>query len=166
MLPNFFLVGAAKSGTTYIYECLSKHPNVFLPLYRSEVHFFDRNYQKGLNYYEKKYHKWRGEEAVGDMTPSYMQDLNIANLIYKNFPNAKIIFCLRNPVKRSHSAYWHIYRNTKFNYSFRECFNQRHSIFKQSLYYEKVKKYYDLFPPKNILVLIYKDLKKKSCKIS
>lgn len=158
VLPNFILVGAEKCATTWIYFCLKEHPEVYLPPYRTEVHFFDRNYSKGIKFYKKFYKFWKGEKAIGDITPSYIYDINVAELIAKHLPNAKIIFSLRNPVYRCYSDYFHLLRNTKLDLSFEEII-QNKDFLNKSLYYEKVKKYFEFFPREKILVVIFEKLK-------
>ena len=53
ILPNFFSIGAKRSGTTWLYEILKNHPEVYLSPYRKETHFFTSQYEKGLNWYKK-----------------------------------------------------------------------------------------------------------------
>lgn len=158
MFPNFILVGVDKSATTWIYKCLIEHPDIYFPPYRSEVHFFDRNYEKGISFYKKFYSKYNNEKAVGDLTPTYMHNEKIAELIKYHLPNAKIIFSLRHPVNRIYSEYLHLYRNTNMNISFRKM-TENKEFLRKSLYYEKVKKYFDLFPRNNILILIFETIR-------
>ena len=55
-LPNFMCIGAAKSGTTTLYDILKQHPEIFIPAFK-EPHFFDipENYNNGIEWYEKNY---------------------------------------------------------------------------------------------------------------
>jgi len=160
ILPNFILAGVEKSGTTWLYHCLLDHPDIYLPPYRSEVHFFDRNYRKGLDFYKKFYRSYKGQKAIGDMTPSYMYKEKIAELISFHMPNAKIMFSLRNPVDRCYSDYLHLYRNTKLDLSFNEMIRNK-AFLNKSFYYAKVKKYFDCFPKEKILVILFENLTKK-----
>ena len=50
MLPDFLIIGAARCGTTSLYEYLVQHPNI-VPATGKEVYFFDKKYSKGLNWY-------------------------------------------------------------------------------------------------------------------
>lgn len=156
-LPNFFLVGFEKSATTWLYNCLQEHPKIFLPPHRSEVHFFDRNYDKGIDFYRKFYRKSKNEKAVGDMTPSYIQDPNIARLIARNFPHAKIIISLRNPVDRLFSDYLHQNRNTRTNIVLSDYLKNKNYL-ERSLYYKKVKEYFNLFKKNEIFIIIFEKI--------
>ncbi|MHA1384510.1 MAG: sulfotransferase family protein [Candidatus Helarchaeota archaeon] len=157
-MPNFFLVGVEKSATTWIYNCLKEHPEIFLPPFRSEVHFFDRNYDKGIEFYRKFYKSCKNEIAIGDITPSYMYNNEIAERIVSHFPKAKIIFSLRNPVDRCYSHYLHLKRNRNLNISFSSMV-RKEDFLNKSLYYAKVKTYFDLFPRENILILLFEKIK-------
>src|SRR5918999_891653 len=88
-LPNFFIVGAAKSGTTALYRYLRQHPDVYLPDVK-EPRFFaydpdDRTRYAGprahelidsvvkdRDAYEALYAGVDGESAVGDVSPAYL----------------------------------------------------------------------------------------------
>ena len=69
-LPNFICVGANKAGTTSLQELLKQHPDVYLPE-EKEIHYFDndKSYGVGIEWYQKYYHKFDGQKAVGDISP-------------------------------------------------------------------------------------------------
>jgi hypothetical protein len=86
----------------------------------------------------------------------------VARKIRNAFPEVKILVCLRNPIDRAYSQFYFAkYRQgiEKCCRNFMEAF-ERHPNFYyySSLYYEQLKRYFDLFPRKNILVLIYEDI--------
>lgn len=67
-LPTFIISGAPKSGTSSLWSYVRQHPNVFMPDPK-EIGFFDYNYDRGLEWYRKKFRGHDGEEAVGEATP-------------------------------------------------------------------------------------------------
>ena len=74
--PNFFCLGASKSGTTSIYKTLGSHPEVYNSIFK-EPHFFDneQNYIKGFDWYIKNfYKKVKNEKIISDFTPTYLYD--------------------------------------------------------------------------------------------
>ncbi len=101
ILPNFIIVGAPKGGTRSLINNLSEHPNVFTV--EPQTFFFDRNFEKGLEYYSKFFNDWDDEEAIGEKTPSYLASRKAPKRIYDTIPNVKLIFLLRDPVKRAYS---------------------------------------------------------------
>ena len=60
MLPNLLVIGASRAGTTWIDANLRRHPEVFMHATK-ELHFFDRHYDKGLEYYEKCFEGYGGQ---------------------------------------------------------------------------------------------------------
>jgi hypothetical protein len=109
VLPNFICPGAAKAGTTSLYEILVQHPDVFLSDVTKEAHFFDydTNYENGLSWYSDTFFKkHKSEQAVGDITPLYMFLPQAVERIHRDLGSKlKFIFMLRDPVERAYSHY-------------------------------------------------------------
>lgn len=104
--PNFFILGAGKCGTTSLYRYLNQHPDVFLANPK-ETHFFDLNYEVGMDEYWKRYFsQYTCELAIGEATPSYCFLPFVAKRIFKECPDARLILILRNPVERAYSTWW------------------------------------------------------------
>ena len=57
--PDFLIVGASKSGSTWLSGCLQDHPEVYIP-YGPTIDFFGRFYNKGLEWYEAHFRKYGG----------------------------------------------------------------------------------------------------------
>lgn len=115
-LPDVFIVGAQKAGTTSLYAYLMKHPQI-IPSKFKEHYFFhnSHHFEKGLNFYKsgfasRLYAKWR-EIKTGsavhcmDATANYFEFPESAKRIAGRIPNAKVIVLLRNPVDRAWSHY-------------------------------------------------------------
>lgn len=123
LLPNFFVVGAQKSGTTSLHHYLAEHPDIFLPD-QKETKFFveDTQYAHGIEYYAEKYFSaCKDEKAVGEVDPDYMYFKTGAERIKRHIPNAKLIFIFRNPVYRAFSGYVMAYRRGLELNSFEEA---------------------------------------------
>lgn len=109
--PDFFLVGAPKSGTTAMHEYLSAHPDVFVPE-RKEPHHFGQDIRspRFLNdrrEYLALFDKARNEKAVGEASVWYMASTKAAGEIAAFEPNARILVMLRNPVELVRSLHNH-----------------------------------------------------------
>jgi len=111
VLPNFLIIGAARSGTTTLYNRLQGHPDIYLPASkRPEPHFFLKGAElgRGLRYYEERYFsRWSGQKAVGEASTSYVFGADVPQRIRASLPDVKLICLLRNPVERAFSGYWH-----------------------------------------------------------
>jgi hypothetical protein len=160
MLPNFLIVGAPRAGTTWMAKNLMEHPEVYMPRIK-ETHFFDLEYDKGIEYYKKYFNKVSDEKAVGEGTPNYLFLKEIPALLHKYMPEAKLIFTLRNPVDRLYSRYW----NAKAKYesnaelSFEDKIKLKPLFIEEGFYYDHLVRYYELFPKENFLILLYEDIK-------
>lgn len=111
MLPNFLIIGAARTGTTSLYQNLQSHPDVYLPKSkRPEPHFFLRAeaYARGLSWYEQQYFsQWSGQKAVGEASTSYFFGNQVPGRIAASLPECRFVLMLRDPVDRAYSNYWH-----------------------------------------------------------
>jgi len=105
--PNFLVLGAAKAGTTSLCHYLAQHPDVFIPEVKEPI-FFDAEYERGLDYYWKKYFsRWSGQPAVGEGRVFNLYLPFVPPRIRESIPDAKLIAVLRNPVERAYSHWWH-----------------------------------------------------------
>ena len=93
-------VGASKCGTTALYSNLRSHPDISLPKDRKEIHFFNKFFNRGVDWYENLFD---GDMKI-DITPSYFSYMHIAKDIF-DYGTKKIIILLRNPFKRIESQY-------------------------------------------------------------
>ena len=113
VLPDFIVIGAAKSGTTSLYHYLAQHPCIASSSY-DELGYFDDNYHLGINWYKSffptkftknKIIKKYGKFLTYDVTPGYFQNLWCIKRMCKTLPDVKLILVLRNPVDRTYSHY-------------------------------------------------------------
>ena len=154
---QFIGIGAGKSGSTWLYENIRAHPEVFKGNPK-EIQYFNKHYKKGISWYEN--HFVNSQESIcGEFSVQYLLCENCAERIKKDYPNVKLIAILRNPVSRMYSDYQHsirkaeIKRTTKYSEFIRD-----ENRLKKGVYYNMLKRYYDLFDKKNIKVLILEDV--------
>ena len=105
ILPNFIIIGAMRSGTTSLARYLGAHPQVFMAA-KKEVHFFDFNFDRSLDWYARHFARAGGKTAVGEATPGYMYNERAIARMARLVPQARLIVVLRNPVDRAYSHYW------------------------------------------------------------
>jgi hypothetical protein len=104
--PTFLIAGEMKCGTTAIARYLAAHPDVFVAP-RKEVHFFDRRFAKGMDWYLAHFLGAGSRSIIGEATAHYFYDPDAPRNISATFPGMKLIVMLRNPVDRAYSQYWH-----------------------------------------------------------
>jgi hypothetical protein len=130
LLPDFIIIGAARSGTTHLLGQLHAHPNVLdCP---AETHFFDTHrYTYGLGWYRLRFptNKARREAygsglhpvLTGESSPSYLAHPNVPARVARGVPGAKLLVLLRDPAMRAASHWAWCLRQCGENRSFREA---------------------------------------------
>lgn len=104
---HFFILGAAKCGTSSLFYYLDQHPEIYIAD-KKEPFFFEKEFDKGYEYYWKTYFSnWKGEKLVGDARHRNLYLPYIPVRIAKIFPNTKLIVIVRNPIDRAYSHYNH-----------------------------------------------------------
>jgi len=158
MLPNFLYIGADKSGSTWIYECLKEHPEVCVPVCK-DLQFFERYFNRGLKWYESFFRDCGKAKAIGEVSHNYLFHKEAAKRIFYTIPKVKLIACLREPIERAFSEYLHLIRNGA-TFSFAEALKQHPELVENGRYVKHLKNYFELFDRKQMLILFYDELQK------
>lgn len=178
--PNLLIVGAAKSGTTSLYNYLSKHPDIFMSV-NKEPHFLinkeigSTRIPNGINDLEEYTELFKNGSSFkyrGEASAMYLQfpDISIKNIRKYLSPKTKILIMLRNPIDRAFSGYHHVRRFNKIeNLNFEEAINVCEDRYVRNLnitpasrylniglYSKKVSKYLNEFK-ENVHIIIYDD---------
>jgi hypothetical protein len=172
-LPDFIILGTQRGGTTSLYHYLTAHPDIGAA-FRKEVHFFDRYYEKGMNWYLAHFPK-RGEfPVVGEASPYYLFHPDVPERAREVVPHAKFIVLLRNPIDRAYSGYQMKVRRGIETLSFEDAVDKererlsgsddpislpwRHySYLKRGLYVDQLKRWMSVFPRERFLILKSED---------
>ena len=119
-VPDFFIVGHHKCGTTALYEMLRSHPQIYMPDVK-EPWFFARDLgvrfqpasplPETLDQYLSLFAAARPEQRVGEATPSYLVSRTAAASIADLQPDARIIAILREPASFLRSLHLQSVRN-------------------------------------------------------
>jgi len=171
--PNFFIVGAPKSGTTTLYDLLKRTDGVFMSK-KKEPHFFsksidpsdDRIMIRDKKKYLNLFKDVKDEKAIGESSGSYLWDPLAPKLIHQQIPHAKIVMILRDPVQRCYSNYYWRIGSGRISSSFTKAIKKsleypddffKGVIINGSWYYEQVKRYIDTFGKNKVKVLIFEE---------
>jgi hypothetical protein len=100
-LPDFLCVGAQKAGTTWLYQQLRRHPQIFLP--RKELDFFCTC--GDVSSYAAYFADATPGQLCGDISPNYAAQSGLAARIQQVCPNATILHLVRDPVARAFSQW-------------------------------------------------------------
>ncbi len=181
MLPNFYIVGAARSGTTSLTHYLGQHPQIYMSPHK-EASFFvaehlpptfqgpgderaNRLFIRDRGAYEALFDGAHGKPAVGECSVLYLY-YPAASAIAQAAPDAKIVILLRHPVDRAYSAYLHQLRDGREQMSFEEGLaredERKRAIYEPMWYYfemgcyaQPVRAYLDYFGGDRVHVVWY-----------
>jgi len=159
-LPNFIYGGPPKAGSSWIFNLLDAHPEVFVPEGKY-VQFFTDFYDRGLDWYAEQYADAKSQHtAICDLTTDYLFVPEAAERLAKTVPDAKIFFSLRNPVDRDWSAYQHLLRTGQASGPLDREIEEAHRLLSTcSGYSAAITRAWDLFGKENTLVLYFDDIK-------
>ncbi|KAL0984369.1 hypothetical protein UPYG_G00140550 [Umbra pygmaea] len=102
-LPNAIIVGVKKGGTRAVLEFIRIHPDV--RAVGTETHFFDRNYDRGLDWYRGLMPRTLDSQIAMEKTPSYFVTRETPRRISAMCRDTKLIVVVRDPVTRAISDY-------------------------------------------------------------
>lgn len=166
--PTFLGIGVPKAGSTWLYEMLDSHPQIWVPPHEREVHFFDRYFHdRDLDWYGQFFpdHKSSEYRAIGEVTPHYIycQRKRIAELKRVVPSVGKIILLLRNPVDRLYSHYWFWRRINNSEISFVNFVKTNQKYVEWGKYAKYIDRWLEYFDRRQFLILtVEKDIGKIS----
>jgi hypothetical protein len=194
-MPNFFIIGAQKAGTTSLYHYLNQHPQIYMSPVK-EPFFFDHEMSSNgevvqqefaghqqvprfvnLEEYQALFQGAKAETAIGEASPLYLYAPGTPERIKEYVPEARSIVLLRNPADRAYSAFLHAVRIgveplTDFAQALHEeeerIRNGWHYVFhyrNRGLYYEQLKRYFEVFGRERVGVWLYDDLKDNPARV-
>jgi hypothetical protein len=181
--PNFFIVGAPKSGTTAVYRYLHEHPEIWMPDEKEPHHFAPdlaaSKFIADREEYLTLFREAGDAPRVGEASVYYLYSRRAAAEIRSFEPRSRIIVMLRNPVDMIYSlhsqAFYSGYEDLD---SFEEALAAEddrrlgrripaHGYFQQSLLYrdigryaEQVRRFIDAFGSEQVQVILYDDFER------
>lgn len=127
-----------------------------------EINFFNRQYYRGMLWYENHFQNWSGEKAIGEGSITYSSTClwpQVPRLIADNLPSAKLIYMVRHPIDRMESRWSQHVANgdriPEFNMAVREW----RPILEESLYWYQINQFRRYFADEQILILFYEDFR-------
>ena len=178
---DFLVVGAAKSGTTTLFETLNQHPGIFIPQ-RKECRYFScafgefagpgpnyaNNVIRSLEEYRGLFIKAKPGQLCGDISPDYLyyHQNAVPKILSEKGTKIPIIIVLRNPIDRAYSGYLYQVRNGREKLSFEDALDVEEErraanwawgwfYVDGGLYAEQVKAYTDNF--ERVLLLLFEE---------
>jgi len=181
--PDFFIAGATRAGSTYLYHLVADHPDIFMPAVKEPSYFnHDGRYTPDLKRYRDYFYGYGGQALIGEATPLYW---NVGTFydaggvlrfgrpgspmerIKQARPDAKIIITLRDPMTRIASLHGKAFGQGKLTTSLDEeieaelAGGSREHLIHQNRYDIHLSSLLELFPREAVHVLIFEEWTKK-----
>lgn len=163
MLPNLLVIGAAKAGTTSLWQYLDEHPEIFMAPDK-ELHFFDLddNWARGLEWYAERFAGSDGHHVIGEATPGYTRFPHrpyAASRAAAVVPDAKLIYLVRDPIERARSHVVHEMRHGREHRDFAEAVLANPLYVDASRYALQIEQWLKHYPRESLLVVQSEDLR-------
>ena len=187
-LPDFYIVGSAKSGTTALYHMLRRHPQIFMPdskepwFFASELQENTPPRPEGTPRTLEEYRAWfngaQPGQLVGEASVLYLWSQTAAPAIAAVRPDARIIAILREPaslLRSLHLQFVETYIETELDFATalalederragrslpRNAYWPRALLYSEhARYVEQLRRYHEAFGEQRVLVLAYDDFR-------
>ncbi len=193
-MPDFFIVGHPKCGTTALHEMLRRHPQIHMPL--KEPRFFAQELRSRFRrlgpeklpltpeQYMALFDGASPGQLLGEASPQYLRSLAVAERIARVDPDARIIAVLREPasfLRSFHLQALHNLNETETDFAKALALEparregRKIPFYSQSpqalmysehvRYVEQLRRFHEAFPAEQVLVLIYDDFRRDNAAV-
>ncbi len=155
--PNFAYIGTSKAGSTWLFNTLAIHPDVYLASTKG-LYYFDSHFANGSDWYLGHFAGAEGKAAVGEISHSYLSSPEAADRISDLNPAMRLLVCLREPADRAFSDYLDLVKNGQHDGSFEEALERFPRLVDRGRYATHLQRYLHRFPRDQMLVQLFDDL--------
>lgn len=173
-MPNLFIIGAMKAGTSSLHEYLHQHPEIFMSRFKEPQYFAPHRTrwgqdwgmgnsfpEPGLEWYVRLFEaggeaSYRGESSVNYSARPWME--GCAKRIYEFNCNARIIYLLRDPIERTISHYWHWVKDGREDRPMLKAIQSEPDFIARSDYAMQLHPYLETFGHDHVYVLTLEEL--------
>ena len=161
-IVDFIGIGAQKCASTWLHDVLIDHPQLALPGHVKEVNYFSYHYDRGRQWYERRFHAAADDVLCGEISPSYLHTPGVFDRVADYNPAMRIILIARDPIARAISNHKHELRIGNIHgddQSFEFGLDNNAAYVEQGLYAKHLGGWLTRFPTEQILVLKFDDVK-------
>lgn len=168
-LVDFVIIGAEKAGTTLLQEVLRAVPGVAMP--DSEVRYFRDPFYRDVNVLNDPIRRFDPDHLIGIKHPSYLGVDHVPERLRSYNPDLRLVVSLRDPVDRAVSSFYHYLARAQISLctpdpAFARILSgdpapdepKYKDIYSFGCYHTHLQRYFDIFPPEQILILEYERL--------
>jgi hypothetical protein len=154
---DVFHIGPQKAASTWMYSCLREHPQIACAS-KEDLYYLDMNWHRGRDWYLSHFAGAGPNQLLVDFTCTYLRCPQVPERMAEENPGARIIVCLRDPVERAFSHYWHEKKRGRIAYRFSEVltnYDLFSSWLETGFYARHVGRLLEHFPRDRILCQLY-----------
>jgi hypothetical protein len=156
--PDFIYIGPDKAGSSWLHEVLRRHPQVFLTPAKG-LYFFDRYYDRGLEWYVAQFDDARPEQVVrGEVCQDYLADPDAAERMAGSLGEVRLMVTLRDPAERAYSSYLHMLRSGWKAGTFVEALSRYPELLDHGRYATQLERFDSRFGRDAMHIAVFDDL--------
>jgi len=151
-------VGPQRTGSTWLYECLLRRPELCFPRGVKETHFLDEQFARGWAWYEAHFaHRRPGQRGM-EITATYFDVRAAAERLYVHAPDCRVVVTLRDPAERTFSLWLHERKKGRVRGGFAEALREQPRLLDASRYRAHLAQWRVLFGADRVLVILLEDI--------
>ena len=160
-LPTVMVIGPMKSGTTWLHSYLQEREDICLPGGVKETFYFDRNFDRGLDWYQKHFAKYNSgkHRTVVEIGPSYFHCDAAPARIRNQLGEVRLVVLVRDPIRRAWSHYCHLLRYGYTRRSLQQAAAEFPAIVGASCYSARLATWSQHFPKAAIRICSFEKLR-------
>ena len=159
--PDFLYIGTSKAGSTWLFNVLSLHDDVYLASNKG-LYYFDGHYDQGEEWYLSHFDGARPGQVKGEISHSYLSSPEVPARIAAVNPRMLLLTSLREPVDRAFSDYLDLIKNQQFDGSFEAALERFPRLLDRGRYATHLERYLEIFPAEQLHLSLFDDLKADS----
>lgn len=158
-LPNFLHLGPGKSGSTWLHEVLSLHPQVYLSEAK-DLYYFSRYYSRGIDWYRAQFSAAHaGHAVVGEVCPDYLAAPGCAERVAETLgTDVRLMVTLREPAERAYSSFLYLSKHGLAGPTFRQTVAASPELIDEGRYATQLASFVRVFGADHIHVALFDDL--------
>ncbi len=180
-VPNLFIIGSMKSGTTSLHDCLGLHPEIFMASFKEPQYFAPHEIplngmwgeghdlpERGIDWYLRLFADAGDACYAGESSTAYTRaphTTGCAERIHAFNPDARLLFIMRDPVERTISHYWHMVAYGSETRPMLEAIEREEIYMSVSHYARQLEPYLQLFGSESIYCLTLEELRRQPIEI-
>ena len=163
-LPDWIIIGAMKAATSSLHRYLAQNPMITASNPKELDFFLEPKFSKrGLDWYGRQFGSPNDAQVAGESSPNYTkchEHPGVAARIHEHLPDVKLIYVLRDPLRRIESHWIHAVGAGRWRGTFDEAVRDVESsrMVQTSRYWTQLSQYLEYFDPAQIKVISYEAL--------